>query len=522
MLSPFGIDSSDLSEPFRCDYGGCIPSQFMCNGHLDCWDGSDETQEICLHHNCPKRTFKCKYGGCLKRLQVCDGKAQCFDGSDEDPKLCAKKSCFSRHFQCSYGACIKKHEKCDGVSDCSDSSDETPELCGSGHTFTKTDSRLRIPADLASFLNPQPPAPSTTQPTTTTTNPPPPPTTTTQPTTTTTQPTTTTTQPTTTTTQPTTTTTQPTTTTTQPPPPPPTTGQPPSPSLPSTDSDLEAPFPYTSSFPGEDVLSCDGVQSCPCPPPLQHFCIPCNARNETCARIGEEKVCLMPYRSALTGIEVEVLSCGANPFLSMAGMVRADRECGTNQGVPVLTVVTADCWGATTLIAECQADGLWHPYGEPKSAKPMRHLCQPHTLNADVCGKRARYVRPPGRYVPYETASLWPWLAGLFRREKYACTAALVSPSYLLTAAHCLTRSQETSQETVDLRDLRVQHLDERGNVIKGYHIGSTGIWDPSPISGGYISIELSLKVFYRVDFDRTFHDVGSHSLLSTCDMCSC
>ncbi|XP_037775954.1 serine protease 27-like isoform X2 [Penaeus monodon] len=150
-------------------------------------------------------------------------------------------------------------------------------------------------------------------------------------------------------------------------------------------------------------------------------------------------------------------------------MVRADRECGTDQGVPVLTVVTADCWGTTTLIAECHADGLWHPYGEPKSAKPMRHLCQPHTLNADVCGKRARYVRPPGRYVPYETASLWPWLAGLFRHEKYACTAALVSPFYLLTAAHCLTRSQETSQETVDLRDLRVQHLDDRGNVIKGY-----------------------------------------------------
>lgn len=177
----------------------------------------------------------------------------------------------------------------------------------------------------------------------------------------------------------------------------------------------------------------------------------------------------MPSRGTLSGIEVEVLSCGANPFLSLAGMVRADRECGTSQGVPVLTVATADCWGAVTLIAECHADGLWYPYGEPKSAKPMRHLCQPHALNADVCGKRARYVRPPGRYVPYETASLWPWLAGLFRHEKYACAAALVSPFYLLTAAHCLTRSQETSQETLDLRDLRVQHLNERGNVIKGY-----------------------------------------------------
>ncbi|XP_037775953.1 SCO-spondin-like isoform X1 [Penaeus monodon] len=289
VLNPFGIDSSDLAEgrePFRCDYGGCISPQFMCNGHLDCWDGSDETQELCFHRTCPKRTFKCKYGGCLKRLQACDGKAQCFDGSDEDPELCKRKRCYSRHFQCSYGACIKREGKCDGVSDCLDSSDETPDLCGPDHTFTKTESRIRVPAVLASFLNPKPPAASTTQPKTTTTDP-----------------------PTTTTTQPTTTT-----TTTQPPPPPPTTAQPPSPSLASTDSDLEASFSFTPSFPVEDVLGCDGVQSCPCPPPLQHFCVPCNAWNETCARIGEENVCLMPSRGTLTGIEVEVLSCGANPF----------------------------------------------------------------------------------------------------------------------------------------------------------------------------------------------------------------
>ncbi|ROT71949.1 hypothetical protein C7M84_009686 [Penaeus vannamei] len=349
VLSPFGIDRSDLgddSRPFRCAYGGCISPQFLCNGHMDCWDGSDETEELCLPRTCPKRTFRCKYGGCLKRLQTCDGKAQCFDGSDEDPALCKKKRCYSRHFQCAYGACIRKEEKCDGNSDCFDSSDETPELCGPDHTFTKTESRIRVPPALA------------------------------------------------------------------------------------TESDFEAPFPSTKGFPGEDVHDCDGVQSCPCPPPLQHFCVPCNAWNETCARIEEEEVCLMPSRGTLSGIEVEVLSCGANPFLSLAGMVRADRECGTSQGVPVLTVATADCWGAVTLIAECHADGLWYPYGEPKSAKPMRHLCQPHALNADVCGKRARYVRPPGRYVPYETASLWPWLAGLFRHEKYACAAALPHSSH--------------------------------------------------------------------------------------------
>lgn len=51
VLSPFGIDRSDLgddSRPFRCAYGGCISPQFLCNGHMDCWDGSDETEELCL------------------------------------------------------------------------------------------------------------------------------------------------------------------------------------------------------------------------------------------------------------------------------------------------------------------------------------------------------------------------------------------------------------------------------------------------------------------------------------------
>lgn len=32
---------------FQCDYGGCIAKAFLCNGHVDCWDKSDETLEKC-------------------------------------------------------------------------------------------------------------------------------------------------------------------------------------------------------------------------------------------------------------------------------------------------------------------------------------------------------------------------------------------------------------------------------------------------------------------------------------------
>lgn len=71
--------------------------------------------------------------------------------------------------------------------------------------------------------------------------------------------------------------------------------------------------------------------------------------------------------------------------------------CGTTTGVPVETIVMADCWSTAKVLAQCRADGLWYPYGNDlrsdTNAKPSRYLCQPQYINApgenefDVLGK---------------------------------------------------------------------------------------------------------------------------------------
>ena len=38
-LVPVGFCTHD---EFRCDYGGCIPKRYRCDGEDDCDDGSDE------------------------------------------------------------------------------------------------------------------------------------------------------------------------------------------------------------------------------------------------------------------------------------------------------------------------------------------------------------------------------------------------------------------------------------------------------------------------------------------------
>ena len=32
---------------FECGNGQCVSSMNLCNGHDDCGDGSDETEEVC-------------------------------------------------------------------------------------------------------------------------------------------------------------------------------------------------------------------------------------------------------------------------------------------------------------------------------------------------------------------------------------------------------------------------------------------------------------------------------------------
>lgn len=76
----------------------------------------------------PKLLFVCKSGGVLDMRRICDGRIDCYDGSDEIYDLCYRTLCPMGTFRCQYGACVDKSKKCNGIRDCADGTDE--EQCG--------------------------------------------------------------------------------------------------------------------------------------------------------------------------------------------------------------------------------------------------------------------------------------------------------------------------------------------------------------------------------------------------------
>nr|XP_053641408.1 uncharacterized protein LOC128695043 [Cherax quadricarinatus] len=393
-----GDAKSSVTGKFRCAYGGCISHNFLCNGHRDCWDQSDETPDQCLSKKCNRRDFRCDYGACIKKLWSCNGYPNCLDGSDETAKACKATTCSSNKFRCKYGACIDMIKKCDGIVHCMDSSDESKELCGAQHTAVTTPGPVILT-----------PVPVTSKPEV-------------------------------------------------PPTPRPPTPRPPTPSPPT-------PTPST----GKPIIEgCEANKMCSCPPPNEHFCVACGSSPDVCAGIVNEVVCSVDQvDSSDTEITIDVLSCGVQPIVNIAGIVRSPGApmCGSDRGVPVLSVVLADCWG-TTHLAECRPDGLWYPYGNFRNdTLPSKLLCQSNYINSHVCGRRPRY---PIERAPRAPEPQWPWLVGIFNLQKFVCTGTIISPYYLLTAAHCLTTTQETTH-AIDVRNLRVQHPFTNGSILKDY-----------------------------------------------------
>ncbi|XP_003699331.1 uncharacterized protein LOC100882646 isoform X2 [Megachile rotundata] len=111
----------DLETHFQCgNETSCLPLEKRCDGKIDCWDAADE---INCTLACPSENeFTCSNGQCILKARFCDGLPDCLDGSDE-PHGCQGR-CNKHEFTCQNSRCIAKGMKCNGVDDCGDGSDE--------------------------------------------------------------------------------------------------------------------------------------------------------------------------------------------------------------------------------------------------------------------------------------------------------------------------------------------------------------------------------------------------------------
>ncbi|KAE9530732.1 hypothetical protein AGLY_011194 [Aphis glycines] len=140
-LKPIVHFKTNPDDKFSCSNGLSIESSAICDGHADCSDGSDETNNLCARQTCQSYAYRCKYGACVHKSAKCNGKNDCVDGSDEDLPECKQYSinsnkdtnessnCLEYQYKCKSGQCIDSILTCDGTQDCKDGSDETTKLC---------------------------------------------------------------------------------------------------------------------------------------------------------------------------------------------------------------------------------------------------------------------------------------------------------------------------------------------------------------------------------------------------------
>ena len=111
----FPVDVNCDQNDYKCSIGDlqCIPWLWVCDGDMDCNDGSDETKTLCSlllisicksflsYHmsfsitgdwECYDGSFKCLTGKptCIHSTLLCDKFDHCSDGSDENEKSCGR------------------------------------------------------------------------------------------------------------------------------------------------------------------------------------------------------------------------------------------------------------------------------------------------------------------------------------------------------------------------------------------------------------------------------------------------
>ncbi|XP_047119261.1 low-density lipoprotein receptor-related protein 1 [Schistocerca piceifrons] len=170
-----GSDEADCSA--KCQAGDqiycrrddrCLPSSAHCDGHQDCSDGSDEqgcntTVTSPVHPTdirplCGAHEFQCNDGLCIRNTFVCDGHEDCSDSSDEAscgnvsmaPATTTVSSLYGSPYECEHPnrvcdnntICLPVELLCDGKTQCQDGSDEgmrcDDRMCDIQHVCTHT------------------------------------------------------------------------------------------------------------------------------------------------------------------------------------------------------------------------------------------------------------------------------------------------------------------------------------------------------------------------------------------------
>uniref|UniRef100_H2XWC6 EGF-like domain-containing protein n=3 Tax=Ciona intestinalis TaxID=7719 RepID=H2XWC6_CIOIN len=68
----------EIEYECRSTRGDCVPRALLCDGYIDCSDGSDE-----IGCECDLNEFRCVSGRCISATYRCDGYNDCGDYSDE-------------------------------------------------------------------------------------------------------------------------------------------------------------------------------------------------------------------------------------------------------------------------------------------------------------------------------------------------------------------------------------------------------------------------------------------------------